>query len=306
VTQGGPSAFPEGGGPVFREGGGPVFIVGAPRSGTSILYRTLLKHQSFAVDGEEALQLAESAILDSLPSAPRWKIPRPPRLWLYFLRDEVGYGSFLAEVDAITAGREPTPPNVKPPWTAPVLEAFVRHGRETRSCRRLLEKTPTHIERADWLLESLPDARLIFIHRHPLDTYTSYLRRAQVDPNARWAALSVEQFGAVYRSHAHLATEFAARDPSRFLIVSYEAFTSDPATQTEEVCAFVGERFDPSLVEEPSPDLTRSANDPHLFGPITDTTKDWSDFVDVDTARRVEDETRPATDLWGYPRRLSD
>ncbi|MFP3915741.1 MAG: sulfotransferase, partial [Actinomycetota bacterium] len=88
-------------------GGGPVFIVGAPRSGTSILYRTLLKHSSFAVEGDEALQLAESAVLDSMHTAPRWKPPRPPRLWLFFLRDADAYRAFLDEVARHTAGHEP-------------------------------------------------------------------------------------------------------------------------------------------------------------------------------------------------------
>lgn len=292
--------------PVFREdGGGPVFIVGAPRSGTSILYRTLLKHSAFAVAGDEALQLAESAILDSLHSAPRWKAPRPPRLWLFFLRDEVGYGAFLAEVGEITAGLEVVASGEKPPWTAPVLEAFVRHASATRSCRRLLEKTPTHIERAHWLLDALPSARLIFIHRHPLDTYTSYLRRARVDPKATWAALSVEDFAAVYRRHTDQAAALESDRPDRFLAVSYEEFTTDPSAQTGKICDWVGEDFRPSLVEERSPDLTRSANDPYLFGEITRETKDWSEYVDHETARLLEDQTAEAADRWGYRPRLA-
>lgn len=279
---------------------GPVFIVGAPRSGSSILYRTLLKHPAFAVEGDEALQLAESAILDHLHSAPRWKIPRPPRLWLYFLRDEVGYGAFLAEVGGITAAHPAVAADVKPPWTEAVLEAFVRYARATRSCRRLLEKTPTHIENADWLLEALPTARLLFIHRHPLDTFTSYRRRAQVDRRAGWADLSVEEFAQAYRRHTRTARRLAAGHPDRFLTVSYERFTTDPAAEVQRICRFVGESFEPSLVEEHSPDLTRSSNDPHLFGRIVGTTKDWTDFVDPDTARRLESATAEAAAAWGY------
>lgn len=41
--------------------------------------------REFAVRGDPALQLAESAILGSLRDAPRWKAPKPPRLWLFFL-----------------------------------------------------------------------------------------------------------------------------------------------------------------------------------------------------------------------------
>lgn len=282
------------------ESGGPVFIVGAPRSGTSILYRTLLKHPDFAVEGDEALQLAESAVLHGLPSAPRWRAPRPPRLWLFFLQDEAGYAEFLAEVRRLTAGQEAVPADLRPPWTGPVLEAFVRHASAVRGCRRLLEKTPTHIDRAEWLLDSLPSARLLFIHRHPLDTYTSYLRRARVDPKATWADLSVEDFSSVYRRHTRKAKRLEATRPDRFLTFSYESFTSDPEPQTEVICRWLEVDFDASLVHEESPDLTRSRNDPHLFGAITASTKDWSEFIDPHTARRLEEATADAARAWRY------
>lgn len=280
--------------------GAPVFIVGAPRSGTSILYRTLLKHPRFAVRGDTALQLAESGILDSLHSAPRWKPPRPPRLWLFFLQDEAAYARFLADVHAATSGGEAVAADVKPPWSTEVLQLFVSHAVATRGCARLVEKTPTHIERADWLLDSLPDAKLIFMHRHPLDTYTSYLRRARVDPKATWAELSVEEFAGVYRRHGALATGLSLAVPDRFLTVGYEEFTANPAAVAARICDFVGEEFVSGMVEEPSPDLRRSANDPHLFGEIISQTKRWSDFIDGRTAALVEAKTEEAAAGWGY------
>jgi hypothetical protein len=277
-----------------------VFIVGAPRSGSSILYRTLLKHPSFSVEGDEALQLAESAVLEALGSAPRWKAPRPPRLWLFFLRDEEGYGRFLDDVKAITAGSEATHPEGKPPWAKDVLEVFVEHASEVRRCHRLVEKTPTHIDRAEWLLDSLPTARLLFVHRHPLETYTSYLRRAEVDQRATWAKLTIEEFAAVYRTHTRKAQHLAATHPDRFLTVGYERLTHHPRRELEGICEYLGETFSDDLLQEANPNLGRSTNDPHLFGPITAKTKEWSDFVDTAVARLVEAKTREAADSWGY------
>jgi hypothetical protein len=283
----------------------PVFIVGAPRSGTSILYRTILKHPSFAVTGDEALQLAESGLLDQLHSAARWKAPRPRRLWQYFLEDEDVYASFLAAVQAVTARAGPVAPGTRPPWTKAVLEQFVRHATKARSCHRLVEKTPTHIEHADWLLESLPDAKLVFIHRHPLDTFTSYRRRALVDHRATWAEVTVDEFAALYNRHSTLAQGLAASRADRFLALSYEAFTSEPVTEARRLCAFVGEEFEATMVEERSPDLTRSTNDPHLWGAITIRTKSWSDFIAPDEAAVVEDATENAARMWGYERRTA-
>ncbi len=278
--------------------------MGAPRSGTSILYRTVLKHPSFAVDGDEVLQLAESGLLDQLHSAPRWKAPRPPRLWAYFLRDADTYAAFVSEVHAATKGADPVDPPGRPPWTGAVLQLFVVYATRARRCRRLVEKTPTHIEHADWLLESLPDAKLVFIHRHPLDSFTSHRRRAIVDSRAKgWADLTVDEFATVYHRQSTVAQHLASSRPDRFLTLSYEAFTSDPRAEASRFCHFVGEEFDPAMVREEFPDLTRSANDPHLWGAITTVTKAWSDFVDPATAALVEDATESAARAWGYGRR---
>lgn len=278
----------------------PVFIVGAPRSGTSILYRVLLRHPSFAVIGDQALQLAESGLLDSLASAPKWQPERPRRLWLYFLADAEAYGRFLEDIRPATAVAGPVSVDSRPPWTRAVLQAFVLRAAEARSCRRLLEKTPTHIERAAWILEALPNAQLLFIHRHPLDTYTSYVRRAEVDPGAGWARLSIEEFADTYRRHATAARRLRAGFPSRFLMVGYERFTSAPQAELERVCSFLGEVFDPVMVSEPNPDLRRARHDPHLFGEITQHTKAWEDYLEPAQAGRLWDLCRPPAEALGY------
>lgn len=278
----------------------PVFIVGAPRSGTSILYRVLLRHPSFAVVGDEALQLAESGLLASLHNAPRWQPGRPPRLWLYFLKDPEVYRRFLEDIGPATQGSDPVPADVRPPWTREVLVAFALRAAEARSCRRLLEKTPTHIERAAWLLEGLPGARLLFIHRHPLDTYTSYRRRAEVDSGADWARLSIEEFADIYRRHVIAARRLRAGFPDRFLMVGYESFTAEPQTEVERVCSFLGEVFDPDMVTEPTPDLGRARHDPHLFGEITEQTKSWEDYIEPTEARRLWELCEPSASALGY------
>lgn len=283
---------------------GPVFIVGAPRSGTSILYRTLLKHPSFAVIGDEALQLAESGLLDQIEAAPRWRPGRPPRLWRFFLADEERYREFLDEV--ARAVSDAGPGGSVEDWAGPVIRAFILHGRRARKCRRLLEKTPTHIDRAGMLLAAEPSARLLYIHRHPVDVYSSYRRRAAVDPAATWADLSVEEFATVYNRQSGEALVWAEREPSRFLLVSYLAFTTDPDSETRRICEFVDEEFQPAMIVEERPDLGRARFDPHLYGDIVESTKDWSEFVDVDSARRVEDLTWSTATALGHRRRLTD
>ncbi|MPZ54140.1 MAG: hypothetical protein GEU79_15650, partial [Acidimicrobiia bacterium] len=278
-----------------------VFIVGAARSGTSILYRTLLKHPTFAVEGDEALQLAESGILNQMHTAPRWGHRRPPRLWTYFLQNDEAYDRFVDRAKAETDGHPvPAATDAPPSWTRRVLEMFVSEATETRSCHRLIEKTPTHIDRAAWLLECLPAARLLFIHRHPVDTYSSFVRRGLTDESAgsSWAALSVEEFADVYNRQSAHALQLAEVHPERFRNVGYEDFVTDPVAVTTAVCSFLDEPFHPEMVEEKSPDLTRARHDSHLYSHITETTKSWQDYIDEKTASKVVELTQATMAKW--------
>ena len=70
----------------------PVFIVGAPRSGTSLLYRILQRHSAFK---PSRLNLEETNIFQHL-----WRLPfvrghRPASLFNYMLGDETAYREFV-------------------------------------------------------------------------------------------------------------------------------------------------------------------------------------------------------------------
>jgi Sulfotransferase family len=58
---------------------------------------------------------------------------------------------------------------------------------QARGCPRLVEKTPTNIRRLPKLARTFPAGRFLYIHRHPVDVFTSYRRRAAVDPDAAGA-----------------------------------------------------------------------------------------------------------------------
>ena len=155
----------------------------------------------------------------------------PGRLWLYFLQEASAYDAFLADVQAATADAAPWREGGRPPWTESVLAAFVRHALATRRCHRLLEKTPSHIDRAEWILDSLPEAQMLFIHRHPVDTYASYRRRAEVDPKATWAALTVDEFAEIFseliddpwgRALRRLVGLIGTRHPAALFVVRIE------------------------------------------------------------------------------------
>src|SRR3712207_2633945 len=76
----------------------PVFIIGEARSGSTIFYRTLLKHPSFA-PREETLQ--ETSFIRQAPLAFQFAEDRPRNLRRYMLEDDDCWRAFLDSLDPV-------------------------------------------------------------------------------------------------------------------------------------------------------------------------------------------------------------
>src|SRR5690606_34691850 len=126
-----------------------------------------------------------------------------------------------------------------------VARSYAFHARRARGVTRLLEKTPNHIHHIDEILQCFPRARLLYIYRHPVDVYSSFVRRGAVDPKADWARMPVDVFCERYRSHLRRAREGARRHRDAILLIRYEDFTALPKTTLEVICGFLGIPYDP-------------------------------------------------------------
>jgi len=91
------------------------------------------------------------------------------------------------------------------------------------------------------------DARFRFIDvvRHPLDVLASVVE-ARFD-NTLPADLpgKIETFA----RYARAGLDFAARHPGRSLVVKYESLVERPQQTMSDVMAFLGERFEPGMIE---------------------------------------------------------
>ncbi|MEQ4209834.1 sulfotransferase [Actinopolymorpha sp. B17G11] len=288
----------------------PVFIVGEARSGTTILYRMLQKHPAFRPRSEN---LWESKIMVHLDSHASFGPREPPTMYGHMAHDDDRYQAFLASIaplrPVLAAGaaalrRVPTRHRSRI-WTASghplVVRSYFHHARAARGARRVLEKTPAHIKYVHRLLRCYPNARLIYIHRHPVDVYTSYVRRANVDPAAaRWARMSPEAFAQRWARNSTLALAAAESVSRSFLMHSYETFTADPQAAGRQICEFVGEAFDPEIIRERNPNPTRRTADPHLFGELTTKTKNWHDYITPPEAAALQAQLRPIMERLSY------
>ena len=286
----------------------PVFIVGEARSGTSILYRTLQKHPSFL--GRE-IQLGETDICVHLRRTFLFREGHPPPLVRFMLDDRDAYEAFLRSIRpirALSALLAPVNVFVKDPpmwwWRANlhhlVVRRYFEHAKVARGCRRLVEKTPTNAANLPRLAAAFPDARFLYIHRHPVDVYSSYRRRAAADPDASWAAgLTPTAFCERYETSLDHVRRWR-REHRNLALVRYEAFTTDPAGTFAQICAFLDEPFEADAVEEPNPEHGRWRGDPYLWDRIAVVTKDWRDHLTAAEARSIQDRLADVMDELAY------
>lgn len=285
----------------------PVFIVGAPRSGTSLLYRILQRHSAFK---PSRLNLEETNIFQHL-----WRLPfvrghRPASLFNYMLGDETAYREF---VDTIRPVRVLSAVLIIPNaalrngatwwwWTVNqsdlVLRAYFHFAKHARGCNRLVEKTTENWRFTDRLVGAFPQCRMLYLSRHPVEQFASYRRRLQDDPSARWASLSVSQFCSDYEASTRRVLR--AREDGSLLLLRYEELTSRSEETFGRICEFVGVPVELEALHETNPEGFEWAPDPHLFGDITSTTKQWRDLVTSSEAAEVEKRLSPLMKALGY------
>ena len=71
-----------------------------------------------------------------------------------------------------------------------VLRSFYYFAGIAREPNRLVEKSPGNLSHSMKLILAFPNSKLLYIYRHPIDVYTSYVKRSIIEPNARWLELT--------------------------------------------------------------------------------------------------------------------
>lgn len=110
---------------------------------------------------------------------------------------------------------------------------------ERRGKRLLVNKTPTDVFVADRILECWPDARFVYLLRHPGSIARS---RAAARPQD-----SEERNVEVIRRYADALEAVRADHPGH--VLRYESLTADPAGELAAVCAFLGVDYEPQMLD---------------------------------------------------------
>ncbi|GAA3820771.1 sulfotransferase family protein [Streptomyces phyllanthi] len=234
----------------------PVFIMSPVRSGSTLLRMLLNAHSRLHSPHE-----------------------------LHIRRLEVGYGSKLSQkaMSALDLERGDLEHLL---WDRVMHRELVKSGKDF-----IVEKTPSNAFVHERIRDCWPDARFVFLLRHPVSIAQSW---HEGDPGKR----SYEEAAADALRYMK-AVERARKGLTGGHTVRYEDITADPEKEMRALCAFLDIDFEPAMLDYGKKDDTQ----------VVKGLGDWRDKIRTGTVQAgralpTEDEIpellRPMCQAWGY------
>lgn len=211
---------------------GPIFIGGLERTGTSLLYALLASHSAIAMTRrtnwwtffyDRYGDLDSDTNLDRCLTAMR-RYRRHAKLELDFDR---------LRRDFVSGER-----------TYCRLYALMQAQHAEGVGRPRWGDKSLHTERyADTVYRCFPDARILHIIRDPRDRYASVLKRWRSNRGGVGSAT------AAWLASLELGARNSARFPEQYRVLAYETLVSEPEQTMRSVCDFIGEAYDPAMLD---------------------------------------------------------
>lgn len=272
----------------------PFFVVGASRSGTSLLRFMLDAHPGLALPDE---LWYFSKVSDAVPFPGAWWETHPASVVEHIFdrfrerSPRLFDAALWKEARASVAGRPATP---RAPYQA-VLEAYARR----EGALAWGEKTPSNVQWVDVLAAWFPTARFVFLVRDPRSVVASALRFPHLPNDPVVGAYN--WLRANTRGHALVA----ALPPERWRLVRYEDLVSNPQSTLSGLAAFLGGEWDPSMLrfyEGATGAIGPNGPLPSLVTkPVVGNRADkWRDELDAETIAIVEAVCGSVMEGFGY------
>jgi hypothetical protein len=220
-----------------------VFVVGGPRSGTTLLSAMLAAHSAFDCGPETHLLSRWSRLARSQRARILDPADWPRRATAFVASLSLGkqpvhpmYGLSVEDVRSWLAAR--------PPSLAAMLESLTEQRALRAGARRWVEKTPRHLEVPGLIAETWPEARIVRIVRDPRDAAVSLTKVPFGTPSLLTnLSLLARMNGA--------AADFYRTSPGA-MTVRYEDLVAEPEHQLRRICRFIGEAYEPAMLEDRS------------------------------------------------------
>jgi hypothetical protein len=277
-------------------GARPILIVGSTRSGTTLMRSVLSAHSSIAIcDGLHYFlevvhfarrhpDLADPATRDRFFD------------WLPRARHASHLVEILPCLPTIRERLAALPAPTYAHYFLLAMQAFA----EGRGKSRFGDKTCAHVRYLDALFELFPDARVVHMVRDPRGCVASHLA-------VGWASHEVVSHAIKWRAKIASFADFVQRRPElrdQLLEVRYEDLALGPEQAVRRVCAFLGEPFEPGMLEHHRHSGLHVAHQPWKLGvtrPIYATAVGkWRDVLDPPRIALIERLTEDLMGPYGY------
>ena len=253
---------------------GPVSIVGSPHTGTSLLRNILDRHSDLHMISGESHFFQNLTRIERSYNGLDQETKLHDFVKFVLMLSKFGYIKASHKYNEYTlsdlgisndafhalmqdAGKAV---HANPKW--PHIAAF----RATMSgfahlCGKIRwgEKTPIHVHFIDSIVLTMPDVRIVELVRDPRSVIAS--RKARSTEQWRVARASSaailnkpDEFDPIldsyrWRSAIRAGTRAKKNYPGYVLRIRYEDLVQDPTLTIEEVCRFIGIRFDPNMLQ---------------------------------------------------------
>ncbi|PZD71752.1 hypothetical protein C1752_04447 [Acaryochloris thomasi RCC1774] len=229
----------------------PIFIVGAPRSGTTLLSALLSSHSRIACGPESHFfnKLASKEIDDAIQDD-NWPNKAVSLLTSTKLSGQCVYELFGLKSDDIRVYLTNRSPSLRV-----LLEALtVQHAHKLDKVR-WAEKTPNHLLCLPLIRSTFPGSPIIRIIRDPRDSAMS-MRKLP------WASQSILANCYLWDAWFSSSHEFCVRDEET-LTIRYEDLILSPKTVLSKICCHIGESFEENMLD--TSETARIVSSPNEF-----------------------------------------
>lgn len=202
--------------PVKQEGpvtNTPVFIVGMPRSGTTLVETILSRH-------EDVFAAGELPMIGSISAQMR----RFAKENLGFTGNDSGFLPLMPDDHIKSAANS-------------CLEMVMKRA-NGKKFKRFTDKMPYNAFQLGLIAKMFPGARIIHVHRHPLDTCIScFFQRFRVGHQYSYR---LDWLAKYYRHYVAYMDHWRKVLPLPMLEVRYEDLVQDPEKQSRKLMDFIG------------------------------------------------------------------
>ena len=252
-----------------------MFLIGAPRSGSTLLARMLGSHSAVFAPAEPHLMppLAHLGFHERVDEAPYDPVIT-----------QQGLRSFVALLPGGAAD-----------WLAALRRAtdyLYERALEGSGRSLFLDKTPAYALVLDFLTQLYPDARYVVLTRHPIAIWSSY-----VDSFFDGDAAAAHAHNPLLERYVPAIARLLRERPVALVHVRYEALVANPEAGLREICTFLGLPYEAGMIEygraeASGPAVARGLGDPITVNresrPTTRSVARWADALRSDAPRLAQ------------------